>query len=77
MGTNFYLRLKHPRMVPHYDEIHIAKTSVGWKPLFQAVDEDPYGPSWYGTQVRPPEDEGETAYSIHSVADIRTYLVVS
>jgi hypothetical protein len=33
MGTNFYLRKKKPRLV--YDEIHIAKTSWGWKPLFE------------------------------------------
>lgn len=33
MGTNFYLRKKKPRLV--YDEIHIAKTSFGWKPTFE------------------------------------------
>ena len=33
MGTNFYLRNKKPRLV--YDEIHIAKTSCGWKPVFE------------------------------------------
>lgn len=33
MGTNFYLRKKKPRLV--YDEIHIAKTSWGWKPTFE------------------------------------------
>lgn len=33
MGTNFYLRKKKPRLV--HDEIHIAKTSWGWKPTFE------------------------------------------
>lgn len=36
MGTNFYLQSRIPREV--YDSFHIAKTSCGWKPLFQ---EDP------------------------------------
>lgn len=33
MGTNYYLRKKKPRIV--YDEVHLAKRSYGWHPLFQ------------------------------------------
>lgn len=38
MGTNFYLKSKLPRIVEVYDEHHIAKTSMGWKPLFDASE---------------------------------------
>ena len=34
MGTNFYIRKTMPRGV--YDKYHIAKTSCGWLPSFQA-----------------------------------------
>lgn len=54
MGTNFYIRKTKLREV--YDEYHIAKTSCGWLPSFQAYT--PYC-KW---DERP---------SIHSVSDIK------
>jgi len=56
MGCNYYLRRTVPRMVPTYDETHIAKQSWGWKPHFQATE------PWEGTDQRP---------TILSVQDIR------
>ena len=55
MGTNFYLRRKEPRIV--YDEYHIAKTSGGWRPSFEA-----YTPWDYDYDRRP---------QVHSVEDIK------
>lgn len=40
MGTNFYMRAKEPRVELIYDELHIAKTSCGWLPLFQSTPEE-------------------------------------
>lgn len=57
MGTNFYIKRTKPRLV--YDEYHIAKTSCGWLPSFQAYT--PFGDS----DERP---------SVHSVADIKTLV---
>lgn len=37
MGTNFYIMAKKPRVVEVYDKFHIAKTSCGWKPLFDGT----------------------------------------
>lgn len=54
MGTNFYIKRTKPREV--FDEYHIAKTSCGWLPSFQAYT--PYG-----------EDDKRPA--VHSVADIK------
>ena len=54
MGTNFYLRMREPIAV--YDEFHIAKTSYGWKPLFEAHHKG---------------FDGDEEPDITSVADIR------
>lgn len=56
MGTNFYIRRTEPRLV--YDEYHVAKTSAGWLPSFEAH-------SSY---------EGDDRPSVHSVADIKALV---
>lgn len=40
MGTNIYIRRKVPRMVPEYDETHVAKLSYGWKVHFDGSSMD-------------------------------------
>lgn len=57
MGTNFYIKRTKPREV--YDEYHIAKTSCGWLPSFEAYT--PFG-------------EGDKRPAVHSVADIKTLV---
>lgn len=39
MGTNYYAVKKKPRIVKVYDEIHLGKSSVGWKFNFQRQPE--------------------------------------
>ena len=39
MGTNYYAVKKKPRIVKVYDEIHLGKSSVGWKFSFQRQPE--------------------------------------
>lgn len=60
MGTNFYLRCKTPREVR--DTFHIAKTSGGWRPSFEA---NPEAFDWYDDAER-----AEPMLEISSVADI-------
>ena len=36
MGTNYYAVKKKPRIVKVYDEIHLGKSSIGWKFAFQS-----------------------------------------
>lgn len=57
MGTNFYIRKTKPLEV--YDEYHIAKTSCGWLPSFQAYT---------------PCGEWDERPSIHSVSDIKALV---
>lgn len=59
MGTNFYLQSRIPRQV--YDRYHVAKTSWGWRPLFQENPE---------TDERCYEDYDEQL-EISSVADFK------
>lgn len=54
MGTNFYIKRKKPRRV--YDEYHIAKRSMGWKPSFEGYENT---------------GEYDDRPSIRSVADIK------
>lgn len=63
MGTNIYLRRKEPRMVPEYDEVHIAKLSGGWRVHFD-------GSSAAGTRW----NYSEHAPRIGSMDDLRGYL---
>lgn len=35
MGTNYYAVKKKPRIIKVYDKIHLGKSSVGWRFLFQ------------------------------------------
>jgi len=39
MGTNYYARKKKPRIVKIYDELHLGKSSVGWRFAFKETDE--------------------------------------
>lgn len=39
MGTNYYAVKKKPRMVKIYDEIHLGKSSAGWKFVFQEQEQ--------------------------------------
>lgn len=39
MGTNYYAKKKKPRIVRIYDEIHLGKSSAGWRFAFQETDE--------------------------------------
>ena len=39
MGTNYYAVKKKPRIVKIYDEIHLGKSSVGWKFVFQEQEQ--------------------------------------
>ena len=39
MGTNYYAIKKKPRIVKIYDEIHLGKSSVGWKFVFQEQEQ--------------------------------------
>jgi hypothetical protein len=45
MGTNYYLKSKTPRVIEVHDEVHIAKKSCGWRPLFQASDRTEHTPA--------------------------------
>ena len=62
MGTNVYLRRKVPRMVPEYDEVHVAKMSGGWRVHFDGSSMD----EW-----REPDDPRQR---VGSMADLRGYL---
>jgi len=65
MSTNIYIRRKEPRMVPTYDEVHVAKLSSGWRVHFDgssAVD-DPWLP-----------EPDEHVPRIASMDDLRGYL---
>lgn len=57
MGTNFYIQRTKPREV--YDEYHIAKTSGGWLPSFEAYT---------------PCGEWDERPAVHSVSDIKTLV---
>lgn len=57
MGTNFYIKRMKPREV--FDEYHIAKTSCGWLPSFQAYT---------------PCGEDDERPAVHSVADIKALV---
>lgn len=61
MGTNISIRRKEPRMVPTYDETHIAKLSGGWRVHFDgsSVERNAYD---------------EDAPRIGSMDDLRAYL---
>lgn len=63
MGTNIYLRRKEPRMVPEYDEVHVAKLSSGWRAHFD-------GSSMAGTSW----NLSDKAPRIGSMDDLRGYL---
>ena len=39
MGTNYYAVKKKPRIVEIYDEIHLGKSSCGWKFCFQEQEQ--------------------------------------
>lgn len=39
MGTNYYAIKKKPRIVKIYDEIHLGKSSAGWKFAFQEQEQ--------------------------------------
>jgi len=39
MGCNYYARKTKPRIVKVYDEIHLGKSSWGWKFCFKEHDE--------------------------------------
>ena len=39
MGTNYYAIKKKPRIVKIYDEIHLGKSSIGWKFVFQEQEQ--------------------------------------
>lgn len=41
MGTNYYAKKRKPRIIFKrvYDEIHLGKSSAGWKFCFQETDE--------------------------------------
>ena len=39
MGTNYYAVKKKPRIVKIYDEIHLGKSSIGWKFVFQEQEQ--------------------------------------
>lgn len=39
MGTNYYFRYNICDCCDRYDQLHIGKSSYGWKFLFHAVDE--------------------------------------
>ena len=39
MGTNYYAVKKKPRIVKVYDEIHLGKSSCGWKFVFQEQEQ--------------------------------------
>lgn len=64
MGTNIYMRRKEPRMVPEYDETHIAKLSYGWRAHFDGSSA--HGGTW--------EPQGKGAPRVGSMDDLRGYL---
>jgi|GEM_PF-4767749 len=45
MGTNYYTRVNECSHCERYDEIHLGKTSSGWKPTLQWNDGKYYS-SW-------------------------------
>lgn len=61
MGTNIYMRRVVPRMVPEYDEIHVAKLSYGWRAHFD------------GSSAYDPSTD-EHAPRVGSMDDLRGYL---
>ena len=65
MGTNIYLQRKEPRMVPEYDQVHVAKISYGWKVHFDGSSAA--GTSW------DYDDDGARP-RIGSMDDLRGYL---
>lgn len=64
VSTNIYLRRKEPRMVPEYDETHVAKLSGGWRAHFD-------GSSAAGVPWEPVD---EHAPRVGSMDDLRGYL---
>ena len=64
MGTNIYIRRKKPRMVPEYDETHIAKLSYGWRVHFDGSSA--VYDAW--------EHRDENAPRIGSMDDLKSYL---
>ena len=64
MGTNIYLSRKEPRMVPTYDEIHVAKLSGGWRVHFD-------GSTAIGGSCEPID---EHLPRVGSIDDLRGYL---
>lgn len=69
MGTNFYLKSRIPRQV--YDKYHIAKTSVGWRPLFQENPEGEFGWNQY-----PEPMEIRSVSDIKRAYDTGTFAIV-
>jgi len=43
MGANYYALCNICSQCGRYDELHICKLSLGWKPLFQAYREKEHG----------------------------------
>lgn len=39
MGTNYYLRINACECCKRYDELHIGKSSAGWKFMFHKIPE--------------------------------------
>lgn len=39
IGTNYYAVKKKPRIVEVYDELHLGKSSAGWKFLFNECEQ--------------------------------------
>jgi len=64
MGTNIYLKRREPRMVPEYDETHVAKLSYGWRAHFDGSSV--HGGTW--------EPRGKDAPRVGSMDDLRGYL---
>ena len=53
MGTNYYAVKKKPRIVKIHDEIHLGKSSYGWKFAFQ--EQEQYHNFEYGRKIKPQE----------------------
>ena len=68
MGTNIYLQRKEPRMVPEYDQVHVAKISYGWKVHFDGSSAANNGWDY------DYEADGATRPRIGSMDDLRGYL---
>lgn len=39
LGTNYYAIKKKPRIVKVYDEMHLGKSSIGWRFAFQEQEQ--------------------------------------